>query len=79
MSDQEPVDAVRSRPGEFFLAAEHVEQGMRFRVQGGVVYEVVSEPKQWGAAVVAQVKVVEGLKPGTVLRGMLHVGRKVDP
>lgn len=77
VSMAEPIPAVRSKPGEFFLAAEVVEVGLRFQVFE-TVYEVVSEPRQWGIAWVAQVKVVEGLRPGIVLKAMLHTGRKVN-
>lgn len=73
----EPVEAVRSKPGEFFLAAESVEVGTRFRA-GGALYEVMSEPTRWGAAWVATVKVIEGLRPGIELRAMLHTGRRVE-
>lgn len=73
----EPIDAVRSKPGEFFLAAEHVEIGLRFRA-GGAVYEVIGEPSKWGAAWAAKVKVIEGLKPGIELQAMLHTGKRVD-
>lgn len=73
----EPIEAVRAKPGEFFLAAETVEVGLTFRA-GGAVYEVTSEPRQWGAAWVANVRVIEGLKPGIELRAMLHTGKRVD-
>jgi hypothetical protein len=75
MSD--PIEAVRAAPGEFFLAAEQVAVGDRFRVLDAV-YEVMSEPSQWGIAWVATVKVIEGLKPGSEFRAMLHTGRKVE-
>lgn len=73
----DPVEAVRSKPGEYFLAAEHVEIGTRFRYLDAL-YEVVSEPSRWGLAWVADLKVVEGLKPGSEFRAMLHTGRKVE-
>lgn len=73
----EPIPAHRSKPGEFFLAAESVEIGLRFQVFDAL-YEVVSEPKKWGIAWVAQVEVIEGLHPGVVLQAMLHTGRKVN-
>jgi hypothetical protein len=75
--DDEAVPAMRAKPGEYFLAAEHVEVGMRFRA-GGALYEVMTEPSKWGAAWVATVKVIEGLRPGTEFRAMLHTGRRVD-
>jgi hypothetical protein len=73
----EPVPAVRSKPGEYFLAAEHVEAGLKFWY-GDAVYEVISEPKRWGAAWTATVRQIEGRRPGIEFRAMLHVGRKVD-
>lgn len=73
----EPIEAVRAKPGEFFLAAEHVEIGLTFRA-GGAVYEIMTEPTKWGAAWVATVKVLEGLGPGIELRAMLHTGKRVD-
>jgi hypothetical protein len=72
----EPVPAQRARPGEYFLAAEHVEVGLRFEYQHAV-YEVVSEPKKWGIGWVAMVRVIEGMRPGTEFRALLFTGRKV--
>lgn len=73
----EPVEAVRAKPGEFFLAAESVEVGTRFRA-GGALYEVMTEPSKWGVAWVATVKVIEGLRPGSEFRAMLHTGEQVE-
>lgn len=73
----EPIPAVRVKPGEYFLAAESVAEGDRFEFQGAV-YEVVSEPRKWGIAWVAMVRVIEGLRPGSEFRAMLHTGKKVD-
>ena len=75
MSD--PIEAFRSKPGEFFLAAEKVAKGDRFQVRD-VVYEVASDPRQWGVGWVATVKVVQGLRPGSEFRAMLFTGRKVE-
>lgn len=75
MSD--PIPAVRSAPGEFFLAAETVEVGLRFLLHDAL-YEVVSEPRKWGVAWVAQVRVIEGLRPGIQLQAMLHTGKKME-
>lgn len=73
----EPIEAVRAKPGEFFLAAETVAVGDRFKVHDAI-YEVTSEPTKWGISWVADVTVIEGLKPGSVFRAMLHTGRKVE-
>lgn len=73
----EPIEAVRAAPGEYFLAAETVSIGDRFKVRGAV-YEVITEPTRWGISWMAQVRVIEGLKPGSEFRAMLHVGRKVE-
>ncbi len=73
----EPVPAVRSKPGEYFLAAEHVEVGLQFQVPGAL-YEVTGEPRKWGIGWVAMVTVIEGLKPGIEFQAMLYTGRKVD-
>lgn len=73
----EPIPAVRAKPGEFFLAAETITVGDRFQA-GDAVYEVASEPTKWGAAWVANVIIIEGFKPGGMLRAMLHLGRKVE-
>jgi hypothetical protein len=74
----DPIDAVRAGPGEYFLAAENVARGTRFRVREAV-YEVVSEPMRWGAGWMANVRVIEGLRPGSEFRAMLHTGTRVDP
>ncbi|WP_132190138.1 MULTISPECIES: hypothetical protein [Kribbella] len=73
----EPIPAVRVKPGEYFLAAEHVEVGLQFRY-GDAVYEVMSEPKRWGAAWTATIRQIEGRRPGIEFRAILHLGRKVD-
>lgn len=73
----EPIEAFRAAPGEYFLAAETVSVGDRFKVRDAV-YEVTSEPTRWGISWVADVTVIEGLKPGSVFRAMLHTGRKVE-
>ncbi|TCN39806.1 hypothetical protein EV644_103108 [Kribbella orskensis] len=73
----EPVPAVRSKPGEYFVAAERVEVDLQFWY-GDAVYEVISVPRRWGAAWMATVRQIEGLRPGIEFRAMLHVGRKVD-
>jgi hypothetical protein len=73
----EPVEAIRSAPGEYFLAAESVEIGTRFRFRRAV-YEVVEEPRRWGAAWFAKARVVEGVKPGSEFQAMLHTGKKVE-
>jgi hypothetical protein len=79
MTDPEPVEAIRAAPGEYFLAAETVHIGLRFRA-GGAVYEITSEPRKWGISWVADLTVIEGFKPGsTVHRAMLHTGRKMNP
>jgi hypothetical protein len=46
----DPIEAVRAKPGEYFLATETVKIGLKFKA-GGAVYEVVSEPKRWGIGV----------------------------
>jgi hypothetical protein len=73
----EPIEAFRAKPGEYFLAAETVSVGDRFKVHDAI-YEITTEPSKWGAAWVADVTVIEGLKPGSMFRAMLHTGRKVD-
>lgn len=73
----EPVEAVRAAPGEYFLATETVEVGLRFRYLDAL-YEVITEPTKWGVSWVAQVRVIEGRKPGSEFRAMLHVGRRVE-
>jgi hypothetical protein len=77
VTDPEPVEAVRSKPGEYFLATEHVQVGLRFKVHGAL-YEITGEPTKWGIAYVADVTVIEGLRPGSVFRAMLHTGRRMD-
>jgi hypothetical protein len=71
------VEALRSKPGEFFLAAEQVHEGLRFRVHGAM-YEVVSEPTKWGIGWSATVRVVEGLRPGSQFRALLFTGKRVE-
>jgi hypothetical protein len=73
----DPIDAVRSKPGEFFLAAESVAVGDRFKVHDAV-YEITGEPTRWGISWIAEVTVIEGLKRGSAFRAMLHTGRKVE-
>lgn len=73
----EPIKAVRSAPGEYFLAAEKVHVGLRFQVHDAV-YEIVSEPARWGAAWTATAKIIEGLKPGGKSRAMIHTGRRMN-
>lgn len=70
------VEALRSKPGEYFLAAERVHQGLRFRVRSAV-YEVVTEPTKWGIGWSATVRVLEGLRPGSEFRALLFTGKKV--
>jgi hypothetical protein len=50
----EPIEAFRAKPGEYFLAAETVSIGDRFKVHDAI-YEVTTEPSKWGAAWVADV------------------------
>ncbi|MFC0623789.1 hypothetical protein [Kribbella deserti] len=73
----EPIQAVRSAPGEYFLAAEEVHAGQTFKFRDAV-YEIVTEPTKFGIAWSATVKVVEGLRPGSTFRAMLHTGRRVN-
>lgn len=74
---EEPVPAVRSAPGEYFLAAESVHVGQRFQFHDAV-YEIVSEPTKWGIAWAATVRVIEGLRPGSEFRALLMTGRRVE-
>lgn len=76
-SMSEPIPAHRARPGEYFLAAEKVELGTRFRYLDAV-YEVISEPKQWGIGWRATIRMIEGRKPGIELPALLYTGRKVN-
>lgn len=74
----EPVDAVRAKPGEFFLAAEAIELGMRFRAEG-TTYEVVGRPVTIGTLMfMATVRILQGESAGKELQAMLRAGRKVD-
>jgi len=67
----DPVQAMRLKPGEYRLPVATIAKGDRFTVLGAV-YEITSDPTRWGAAWVANVKVIEGLRPGSEFRGMLH-------
>jgi len=74
----EPVEAIRAHPGEYLLATDHVETGMRFRYRDAV-YEVVGEPRGWGYRQwMATIRVVEGLRPGAEFRALLRGGEKVS-
>jgi hypothetical protein len=77
MTDPEPIDAIRSAPGEYFLAAETVHVGLTFRA-GGAVYEIITEPRKWGIGWSANITVIEGLRPGITLRALLFTGKKVN-
>jgi len=66
-----PVPARRLRPGEYRLATAHVAEGMRFEYRGAL-YEITSEPSKWGIAWVAEVTVIEGMRPGATFRAMLY-------
>jgi hypothetical protein len=72
-----PVLAVRSSPGEYFLASEEVHLGLRFRYRDAL-YEVISEPRRWGLDWAATVEVIEGLRPGIQFRALLRTGHRVE-
>jgi hypothetical protein len=74
----DPVEAMRATPGEYFLAAEKVHVGMRFKTRDAL-YEIATEPTRWGISWIADLTVIEGLRAGaTVHRAMLHTGKKVE-
>lgn len=66
-----PVKAKRIRPGEYLLATDHVETGMRF-VYYDSVYEITGVPRRWGAAWVAAVTFIEDGERGATFQAMLH-------
>lgn len=79
MTDPEPIDALRSAPGEYFLAAETVHVGLRFRSREAV-YEVAEILAPVGTGVVvATIRMIEGRAAGKDFRATLHTGRKMNP
>lgn len=73
-----PVPAVRARPGEFMLAAEHVTTGLLFKCDDQT-FEVVGEPTLVGTlAYMATVRVVAGPGEGSELQALLRAGRRMD-
>lgn len=73
----EPIPAVRSKPGEYFLAAETVHVGDRFFYRDSI-YEIVGEPRRWGDGWMCLVRIIEGYKPGAEFNAMLRTGKPVD-
>ena len=74
MGEIEPMPTERAAPGEYFLAEETVHVGPRFFYRDSV-YEVVGEPRKWGAAWYA---IIERIKPGARFNAMLHAGKRVN-
>lgn len=74
----DPVLAHRSAPGEYFLEAESVEVGLRFRYRDAV-YEVaeILAPVDTGV-VLATIRMVEGRAVGKDFTARLHTGRRMD-
>lgn len=73
----DPIPAVRARPGEFMLAAEHVTTGLRFKVDAQT-FEVVGEPTLVGTlAYMATVRVTDGPGKGSELQALLRAGRRM--
>lgn len=73
----DPIPAIRVKPGEFFLAAEAVQRGLRFDA-GGDLYEVVGEPARVGPGWLARVRKVGGPGPGGEHNALLHTGERVN-
>lgn len=73
----QPIPAVRVKPGEYFLAAETIKIGDRFQYLDSV-YEVVGEPRRWGAGWMTLVEIIEGYKPGARFQAMLRTGHQVE-
>lgn len=74
----DPIEAVRAKPGEYFLATDKVEVGLQFRVRD-TVYKVTGEPRRWGPGWMAKVQILEGLRPGIEFQAMLRTGTRIDP
>ncbi|TCC35085.1 hypothetical protein [Kribbella sindirgiensis] len=74
----DPIPAIRVKPGEFFLAAETVRRGLRFDAEGDV-YEVVGAPARVGPDWLAKVRKVAGPGPGGEHNALLHTGKRVNP
>lgn len=74
----DPIPAVRVKPGEFFLAAETVRVGLQFDAEGDV-YEVVGDPVRVGPGWMARVRRVGGPGPGGEHNALLHTGKRVNP
>jgi hypothetical protein len=74
----DPIPAIRVRPGEFFLAAEAVQLGLRFDADGDV-YEVVGRPMRVGPGWMARVRKVAGSSPGLEHNALLHTGKRMNP
>lgn len=73
-----PIPAHRANPGEYFLAAETVEPGLRFQYRDAV-YEVVEILATVGTGVVvATIRMVEGRAAGKEFRATLHTGERVE-
>jgi hypothetical protein len=72
-----PIPALRVKPGEFFLAAETVQLGLRFDAEGDV-YEVVGQPMRVGPGWMARIRPVSGPGPGGEHTALLHTGRRAN-
>ena len=76
IEDSGPVDAVRVGPGQFLLAAEHVDVGLAFAT-AGQTFKVVSRPVDVGRGrFLATVDLVDGPGAGRQLTVQLQVGRR---
>lgn len=74
MSD--PIPAVRSKPGEYFLAAEKIAVGDRFQSRDAI-YEITELTPIGGGGFMATIHMTEGRAAGKNFHAMLRTGRQV--